>query len=224
MTPLAWLGHLTEGDLAAQPMLALQQFARPLAWGLVLACLLVALARWLAGRRGGRLRPQAVLLLLALALAAAFLPGGLSPAFWLGLAFQQPSLVASGLCAWYLLRSVRPAVQAEEVGPWRAAAALAVLAGWALLLDTFALLPWSLYAWGWQPVAVLLMVLLALLPWLLGQARRAPVLTYGLPLVLLTYAALRLPTGNVWDALLDPWLWLAAHLALLPRRAWGRRR
>jgi hypothetical protein len=30
--------------------------------------------------------------------------------------------------------------------------------------------------------------------------------------VLLGFALLRLPSGNVWDAVLDPWLWLAAHV------------
>ena len=35
------------------------------------------------------------------------------------------------------------------------------------------------------------------------------------PLALLMFAATRLPSGNLWDALLDPWLWSALHIALL---------
>jgi hypothetical protein len=31
------------------------------------------------------------------------------------------------------------------------------------------------------------------------------------PVALLLFAATRLPTGNVWDAVLDPWLFLALH-------------
>jgi hypothetical protein len=34
---------------------------------------------------------------------------------------------------------------------------------------------------------------------------------------LLLFAATRLPTGNVWDAILDPWLWLLLQLVLLRR-------
>jgi hypothetical protein len=36
-----------------------------------------------------------------------------------------------------------------------------------------------------------------------------------LPAALLLFAATRLPTGNVWDALLDPWLWLLFQGLLL---------
>jgi hypothetical protein len=32
--------------------------------------------------------------------------------------------------------------------------------------------------------------------------------------VLTAYALLRLPTGNVWDAVLDPFVWLALHVQL----------
>jgi hypothetical protein len=34
------------------------------------------------------------------------------------------------------------------------------------------------------------------------------------PAALLLFAATRLPTGNVWDALIDPWLWLFLNGAL----------
>jgi len=33
------------------------------------------------------------------------------------------------------------------------------------------------------------------------------------------FALTRLPSGNLWDALLDPWLWLALHGVLL-RQLW----
>jgi hypothetical protein len=32
------------------------------------------------------------------------------------------------------------------------------------------------------------------------------------------FVLLRLPTGNVWDALLDPWLWLLLQADWLQRR------
>jgi hypothetical protein len=34
---------------------------------------------------------------------------------------------------------------------------------------------------------------------------------------LLLFAATRLPTGNLWDAVLDPWLWLALQGVLVRR-------
>jgi hypothetical protein len=34
-------------------------------------------------------------------------------------------------------------------------------------------------------------------------------------LAVLVFALLRVPTGNVWDALLDPWLWLVLHFYLV---------
>jgi hypothetical protein len=37
----------------------------------------------------------------------------------------------------------------------------------------------------------------------------------------LLFVLLRLPTGNVWDAVLDPWLWLGLHWVLL-RGVFGR--
>ena len=38
-------------------------------------------------------------------------------------------------------------------------------------------------------------------------------------LALLAFALTRGPTGNVWDALLDPWLWLVCHVDVL-RQMW----
>jgi hypothetical protein len=28
------------------------------------------------------------------------------------------------------------------------------------------------------------------------------------------HVVLRLPSGNVWDALLDPWLWIVLHVSV----------
>jgi hypothetical protein len=33
--------------------------------------------------------------------------------------------------------------------------------------------------------------------------------------VVVLFVALRLPTGNVWDAVLDPWLWVWAQYQAL---------
>ncbi|MFZ3221333.1 MAG: hypothetical protein WA174_14950, partial [Rhodoferax sp.] len=137
------------------------------------------------------------------------------PDYWLGLAFQAPSLVTTLLCAGLLYdRFARARERSPESGH-RGALALAVLgvgAGWALLCDTFALLPVPLYAWGFSPLATALVLLVTALPWVVWRDGRRPWLV---PLAVLVFVAVRLPSGNVWDVVLDPWLWLALHGYLL---------
>ena len=101
-----------------------------------------------------------------------------------------------------------------------------VLLGWVLLFDTFALLPVPVYAWGFGPAAFLLVCALALLPlvaagagvWRASGAWQvaAAVALFGLS---------RWPSGNVWDAVLDPWLWLLLNGYALRAvaRSWGSR-
>ena len=91
---------------------------------------------------------------------------------------------------------------------------VAVLLGYGLLLDAFAVLPLQVYRWGFSPLLLLVLLALSLLPWVLGI--RLPGGRVA-PLALLLFALTRLPTGNVWDALLDPWLWLLLQ-GLLSRR------
>jgi hypothetical protein len=96
---------------------------------------------------------------------------------------------------------------------------LGITAGWLMLLDTMAMLPFSLYAMGFGSSAFTIMLAVAALLWVvLGS------LVSALPLTVLSlFAISRLPTGNVWDALLDPWLWLALQtgwLLSIVRRLW----
>lgn len=182
-----------------------------LAWGLVFAWGVL----WLLRRYG--VRDRRLLLGLPLfVLLWCLWPGEWSPTFWLRLAFRAPSLTASLLCAWALLAHFRPqSVRCAPFDELRALALAPVLLGWALLLDTFALVPGSLYAWGFAPLTLGVLVLLGLLPWL----RRGDL---GLPILwsaaLALYVVLRLPTGNVWDALLDPWLWILLQADWLARK------
>jgi hypothetical protein len=81
--------------------------------------------------------------------------------------------------------------------------AAAVVLGWVLLLDTLAWLPVSVYAWGFSSAALGAVAVLLTLLWVLSGSG-GPVLMLG---VLALFVLTRLPTGNVWDALLDPWLW-----------------
>lgn len=147
-------------------------------------------------------------------------PGPLSPAHWLGLAFQSPSLTSMGLGLLCWLRAAQ-ARGGPLLGDPRALKVLALLGialGWLLLLDMLALLPLSLYAWGFAPNAFAFVLAVAALLWLVFGS-----VTAALPLLVLAlFAWTRLPSGNLWDALLDPWLWLALQLAGL-LSVWRRR-
>jgi hypothetical protein len=57
--------------------------------------------------------------------------------------------------------------------------------------------------------------------WLLvGNRRQNTMMTALLAAVLGLYVLTRLPSGNVWHALLDPWLWLVIQISLT-RRLWN---
>lgn len=183
-------------------------------WAILLACGVLLGSRKLPGRY----RWSLFLLIMLWALW----PGPLSPAHWLGLAFQSPSWCSVGLGLFYLQRQARPRT-GLQLGDQRTLMVLSlsgVALGWVLLFDMLALLPMSLYAWGFTPDAFALVLVAAALLWLaLGSVVAA------LPLwVLMLFALTRLPSGNVWDALLDPWLWLALQFGGLFRvwRCWIR--
>jgi hypothetical protein len=76
----------------------------------------------------------------------------------------------------------------------------------------------QLYAFGFSPAAVFLVMVVGLLPWVFGRytARDRHLFASGLVLsAALVFVVLRLPTGNVWDAVLDPWLWVALQVYLV---------
>ncbi len=211
----AFLELLVSTENTLLPSATAIWLALHLGWALVLG----TGAMLLAGRLAQRYRWGLGLALLVWTL----LPGTLSPAYWLGLVFQAPSLTSVALClGWLLGRLRRRENGACGIAAWdpRALKILLVLGialGWLLLLDALACLPLSVYAWGFASAAVAAMLVLAALLWLL---RGSWVST--LPFVVLTLFALsRLPTGNVWDALIDPLLWLALQLGWLVS-AWRR--
>lgn len=209
--------------LSAQPALlpgpqALPWVLRGL-WALLLASLCLGLTRRL--NLGWRLGLAAALLAISL------VPGKLSPVWWLGLAFQAPSLMSVALCLVWALRPRPPASDLHKAqgrlrvvrpGRW-AVAGLAL--GWLLLLDLLALLPIPLYAWGFGTPALAGVLVVAALLWALnrrsaagkrdGHALPAACLALGVTLFVLT----RWPSGNLWDALIDPGLWLLLHLRLV---------
>ena len=155
--------------------------------------------------------------------------GSLTAALWLswppvlehlGLVFQTPSLMTLFVCvmaAWQDVRgrSARLFASPSE-GQTRRWVWLCVMGfGWVLCLDNFGLLPWDLYSMGFGSGLVWLgwmasgswMALCLLLALNTTQRRAATCLLMATALFAFTHA----PTGNVWDAWMDPLLWLYAH-------------
>lgn len=183
------------------PSLDWQFFYGRLAWTIVAASAVAALlpAAW-------RRNPAAICALLLSSAVLMALPQGASPAYWLILAFQWPSGVLLGCCllalskAWPGMRPVTPM-------PTRLAAVIG-LAGTVLYLDAVGLLSLELYSWGFGPYLAPLLALTGgaacALAAVLGRARAHALVALG---AVALFSLLRLPTGNLWDALLDPLLW-----------------
>lgn len=193
-----------------------------LSWGVCVAALCGLAARRWCWPHG---RDLAVLVLLS-----ACLPWTGGWTAYLALAFQTPSWATCVWCVVWLMfgaeasprqslanRSLASPSHAMAV-PWLSLAG--VLLGWALWVDTFN--RWSvlggldgaLYDWGFGAPALGAVVLgvWVFVAWTWRQTRS---LTRGQPVVvvaLLAFAVTRWPTGNLWDALLDPWLWAACHV------------
>ena len=191
------------------------------AWALVVAAVVLgALGRQRPGVSNTRLLMAACLALWT------FYPGPWGLSYWLGLAFQKPSLMACALALHYVVGyfGARIPFGSSQIHPVSNTAmgaarieriflACALALGWILLIDTFGFLPFSVYAWGFHPVCSAGLLACALLAWV-GTGRwhhlasSAPAL---LLLVLLVFWFSRWPSGNVWDAVLDPCLWIALH-------------
>jgi hypothetical protein len=216
-----WLATLLATDTPALPGAGWMRIYLPLSWVGPL-CLLGALLGWKLPLRARRI--------VAAAFGVVAAAGGSAfPTYWLGLAFQSLSwstVLLSGLAlASVLADPTKLQVQPETVVSKRWPLGVAVLSGALLLLDTFAVLPWELYAWGFSPMALLCLLALSLLPGVLHGftfSRHAPEVWVA-PCALLLFAVTRLPTGNVWDALMDPWLWLFLTVAALRALVLSRR-
>lgn len=185
------------------------------AWALVLAATVLGLT--------SRLTLCTRWCLTALVACVCLLPGTLSPAYWLGLAFQAPSLTSVLLGVCYLLREAGVLVKvpvARSAGrPGRLVIGGAgVMLGWVLMLDTLLWWPVSVYAWGFSPAAVAVVTLGLALIWMQWGQTGATGALYGvLGAALALFVLTRWPNGNVWDALLDPWLWVGLQVMGLIR-------
>jgi hypothetical protein len=210
MDVTAFVHSLLSTQTPALPDLAHMRTARYLSWAIVLAFMVMYLGqrwpRWL--QRG----------LAGLLFVWTLIPGPVSPAFWLGLAFQIPSLVSTVLCLTGLVIILRTGTwhlcDPAQIRALQWAGLIGAVLGWLLLLDTFAVLPLSLYGMGFSPALLGVVAVLVSLPWVIfGPRHPSAVVTLLLATVLLLHVLLRLPTGNLWDALIDPWLWLALQIA-----------
>lgn len=207
------------------PSAALVKWAYPVCWAILLG--------WMALVLGERFRPrwhQAPVALFVVVILWTLVPGPWSPAYWLGLAFQIPSWSLLLLALAASVRLWRKSAPASEVP--MPMLVLATGVGWLLLLDMLVLLPFAFYRWGFSVAALALAGIAAALLWRRGGAvgpgdRPWPWFwLYFVPLVLLLYVSTRLPSGNVFDALLDPWLWLLVQVVLVKRlrRVWVNRK
>ncbi len=202
------------------PDLFLQFVYGRLAWGIVFAAVIVAL--W---PRRFVLSRAAIAVILTASIAVQALPGAASPAYWMALAFQWPSALLVGLCLAKLYLGAPNGANERLLTP--AAASLIAVSGAALYLDAIGIISVGFFYWGFGPYAApalaLLLAVGAAVALARGQARPR---AFALLLATLSFAILRLPTGNLWDALLDPllWGWALVSLAGHGRRRWSKRR
>lgn len=200
------------------PDLALQIVYARLGWAVVAAT--IACALW----RGPALTRPLLVAIMGGALVAMALPGQLSPAWWLGLAFQYPSGLLVGCCALRLFERWH-GIRRSRAMPHTLAGVL-VVCGTLLYLDTFGLLARGFYYAGFWPVLTPLAAALGAAACALavvrGHARSPAAAMLG---AIALFSLLRLPTGNLWDALIDPllWAWAVAALLAAALRRTGRR-
>ena len=195
------------------PDLASQILYGRLGWAIV--CATVACALWRGAAPLGRLALAAI---MAAALALMALPGNLSPAWYLGLAFQYPSGLLVGCCVLRLFERWH-GIRRSQAMPQTLAGLLAG-AGTLLYLDAMGVLTRGFYYAGFGgssapivAVAAAVACAFAILRAQAGNAARGPAMAILGAIVL--FSVLRLPTGNLWDALLDPLLFGWALVALV---------
>lgn len=134
------------------------------------------------------------------------LPDAASPAYWLTLVFQYPSALLVGFSL-VSLRSRWLGLPVRLVMAPALALPL-VAAGLVLYLDAFGVLALGMYSGGFGGVAAPLAACLVALACAVAIVRgRATAGAAALLVAVLLFSVLRLPSGNLWDALLDPLLW-----------------
>jgi len=210
----------------AQPDPAVAMMLHTAAWVAVLTWVSAGLlpSDWLRGRW-----------LIASVFWAGLMAVWDAPLSALGLAFQSPSLLSLCLCVMAASVDMRSTPRQIFSSPealmgksvvW----AVLVLMGWTLMFDLWGQLATDLYYWGFTlgPVWLAWGVTGVWMVWVGFQnmatanwhSRAATCVLIACALFLLT----RAPSGNAWDALLDPWVWVYAHLGLLRSLGFQRTR
>ncbi len=228
MTLAQWMDLVLSEQNPLLPSSAAMRVYLRAGWVLVLLLGVTWQMRAVAQRKGQSFSALARVAPLALAVFCMLLPGDLSPTYGLGLAFNMPALLSVMLCIGVVQKHVlNRHVDKMPAQRWALIyMALGVVLGYALLLDTLALLPVQLYAWGFSPAALACALLVSVVPCIvLNPLHRGNAWTWLMPTALIVFVATRLPTGNVWDVLLDPLLWLVLQTYLLIKvRAMVRQR
>lgn len=197
---------------------AAQALYLDIGWAIVLAGLGLALLGRRAERRG---------VLIGVCAAAAIgvsLPAPWSLSFWLGMAFQYPSATLVALAGLKLVRQLRPAAEADA-SPLLSLLPAATLCALAAVLyaGAFAFVPYDPYGVGYLRFSgAAIATVLVLLWWALD--RRSAASCGAIAVAAALHAATRLPSGNAWDALLDPFLvaWAAFVVLCAVRDRLGR--
>jgi hypothetical protein len=201
------------------PDLASQIVYSRIGWAIVAAT--VACALW---RGAVPLARTGVAAILAGALTLMALPGNLSPAWYLGLAFQYPSGLLVGCCLVRLTERWNGARRSAAMPP--SLAGVLAVAGTLLYLDAVGFLTSGYYYAGFggvlAPVVAVIIACACALAIVRNHGRGIASAVLG---AVVLFSVLRLPSGNLWDALLDPLLFGWAIAALLARalRRTGRR-
>lgn len=172
------------------------------AWGIVLASILTNALDNL--NRGDR---RLLLVVIMLSMGSMWLPGVASPSHWLGLAFQSPSGLLAGYCGFTLRRRLFDGIEAAGL-PTTVAQCLALL-GAILYADALGFLTVNLYALGFDPIwsplfALSLSVIAVAVLWRRGGATIGWAVLFAIAL----FQVGRLPTGNLFDVVLDPMIWV----------------
>ena len=146
------------------------------------------------------------------------LPGPWGGAFWLTLALQAPSvatvlLSAAALASLWKVDPVAPSSCLLSRANLPLVVGVLVL-GWALLLDTLGLLPFAVYGWGFSAAAPATALVLVACPWVIAGRLRPDAGLCVAALSILVFVIWHLPSGNFFDAAVDPGLWVVLHFVL----------
>jgi len=201
------------------PDLASQIVYGRIGWAIVAATVVCALWRGAAPLSRPRLAA-----IMAGAMALMALPGNLSPVWYLGLAFQYPSGLLVGCCLVRLAERWSGNRRSGAMPP--SLAGVLAVAGTMLYLDAVGFLTSGYYYAGFggmlAPVVAVIMAGACVLAIVRGHARGT---SAAVLCAVALFSVLRLPSGNLWDALLDPLLfgWAIVTLLVVALRRTERR-